>query len=278
LFSITLNATAADRDALIADLWEAGTVGISESETSLRAFFEAGVDGADLVHRFREYAPELETVQEHDWVAESREQWQPFPVGERFYLVPEWRDDPAPCGRIRLRIHPGMACGTGTHPATQLCLQAMEKHVGEGVSLLDIGTGSGILAEAARLLGADPVFACDIDPEAAAVARANLGKSIFDVPVFAGSARSVRSGAIDVVVANLNLAALQAISTDVLRILRGEGLLIISGFREDESPRAAALFGGNVRASYTLDGWACVVEARDVILTLSSDSTRHPAE
>ena len=77
---------------------------------------------------------------------------------ERFFLVPEWRDDPAPEGRVRLIMHPGIACGTGTHAATRLCLTAMERHVAAGDSVLDVGTGSGILADAARVLGASPVF------------------------------------------------------------------------------------------------------------------------
>jgi ribosomal protein L11 methyltransferase len=259
LFSIVLNVGATQRDTLIAELWEAGTAGITESDDWVQAFFEEGTDPATLREQFRDYSPEIETVELRDWAAESRDQWQPFPVGERFYLVPEWRNDPAPCGRMRLRIYPGMACGTGTHPATQLCLRAMEQHIKEGMSLLDIGTGSGILAEAARLLGADPVFACDIDAEAAATARANLRKSIFNVPVFAGSVRSVRSGAIHTIVANLNLAELQAITTDVRRVLRDDGLLIVAGFREDEAERAAAVLGRDLRARYELDNWTCLV-------------------
>jgi ribosomal protein L11 methyltransferase len=244
---------------LISELWDAGTTGVTESDDWVRAFFEPPVDGEALLRQFRDYGPRLESVEERDWVAESQAQWQAFPVGERFFLVPDWRDDPAPCGRIRLRTHPGMACGTGTHPATQLCLQAMERYVGDGMSLLDVGTGSGILAEAARLLGADPVFGCDIDPEAARIARMNLTASVFRIPVFAGSVRSVRTGALDAIIANLNLAALQTIKTDARRILREGGVLIIAGFREDESKRAEALFGGTVRAAFEQDGWSCLV-------------------
>jgi len=259
LFSIVLNVSAAGRDTLIAELWEAGTAGITESDDWIQAFFEDSTDAAALREQFRDYSPEIEPVEHRDWAAESRDQWQPFPVGDRFYLVPEWRDDPAPCGRIRLRTYPGMACGTGAHPATQICLQAMEQHVKEGMSLLDVGTGSGILAEAARLLGADPVFACDIDTDAAATARRNLQKSIFNVPVFAGSVRSVRSGAVNTIVANLNLAELQAMATDVRRVLRADGLLIIAGFREEEADGAAAAFDRELRASYELDNWTCLV-------------------
>jgi ribosomal protein L11 methyltransferase len=255
LFSITLNLASVDRDTLIAELWEVGTTGITEAEDWIRAFFDDSSDAAALMYRFRACDPRLERVESRDWVAESREQWQPFPVGERFFLVPEWRDDPAPCGRIRLRIHPGMACGTGTHPATQLCLRALEQHVTDGMSLLDVGTGSGILAEAARLLGADPVIACDIDPEAAAIAKRNLAQSIFNVPVFTGSVRSVQTRAVNAIVANLNLAVLKAIHSDILRVLDEEGLLIVSGFREDESPAVAELFNHPVRASYESQDW-----------------------
>jgi ribosomal protein L11 methyltransferase len=258
VFSITLNSTPAERDSLIAELWEAGTTGITESDDWIRAFFE-NADAATLMGRFQDYRPTIQRVEERDWVAESQKQWQPFPVGERFYLVPDWRDDPAPCGRIRLKIHPGMACGTGRHPATQLCLQAMERHVVDGASLLDVGTGSGILAEAARLLGADPVFGCDLDPAAAAVARANLATSMFAIPVFAGSLRSVRTGTLDVIVANLNFAALQTIRSDAQRALRHGGLLIVSGFREEESDRVSTLFALKAQASYEQDGWACLV-------------------
>jgi ribosomal protein L11 methyltransferase len=259
VFSITLTASANERDSLIADLWEAGTTGITETDDWVRAFFEPASDARAIVERFREYAPVLERVEDHDWVAESRRQWQPFPVGERFYLVPDWRDDPAPCGRIRLRIHAGLACGTGTHPATQLCLRAMERHVRDGMSVIDVGTGSGILAEAARLLGADPVLACDIDPDAAGVARQNLAESIFHVPVFAGSVRSVRSTAVDAVLANLNLATLQTIKADLCRIVRKDGILVLSGFPEEESPLVTALFARPVREALEQDGWACLI-------------------
>ena len=259
MFSISLTASPLERDSLIAELWEAGTTGITESDEWVRAFFDSGADAPGLMHRFRDFTPRLEDVEDRDWVAESQSKWQPFAVGERFYLVPDWRDDPAPCGRIRLKTHAGMACGTGTHPATQLCLRAMEQHVREGMSLLDVGTGSGILAEAARLLGADPVFGCDLDSDAAAIARSNFAASPFAIPVFAGSVRSVRSGAIDSIVANLNLATLQTVKSDVIRILRDGGLIMLAGFRDDEFDRVERLFGRPVRATYEQDGWACLV-------------------
>ncbi len=75
------------------------------------------------------------------------------------------RRQPTPPGRLRLEIYPGMACGTGRHPATQLCLQAIERYVRPGARVLDVGSGSGILSDAARLMGAASVIGCDIDPD-----------------------------------------------------------------------------------------------------------------
>src|ERR1700738_1813831 len=91
---------------------------------------------------------------------------QPMTVGARFFLVPEWRDDPTPAGRFRIAVNPGQAFGTGVHETTRLCLEAIEEFVRPGSAVLDVGTGSGILARAAALLGAKRVYGCDVDPVA----------------------------------------------------------------------------------------------------------------
>ena len=83
----------------------------------------------------------------------------PMEVGEKFFLVPEWRDDAPPPGRFRITVNPRMAFGTGVHESTRLCLEAMEEFVRPGSDVLDVGTGSGILAKAADLLGARRVIA-----------------------------------------------------------------------------------------------------------------------
>ena len=258
MFSVTLTVPASNRDQAIAELWEAGTAGITESEDWLRAFFEDTADAAAVLARFHAFEPVVEREEEHDWIAESRRQWQPFPVGERFYLVPEWLDTPAPCGRVRLRMRPGLACGSGDHPATQLCLMAMERYVREGESLLDVGTGSGILAEAAVLLGAGPVYGCDIDPGATPVAQANLAALPQPVRLFTGSLRSVRDGAVHAAVANLNAATLRALSRDALRVVCPGGTLIAAGFRAEEAAKVAAAFPVPVRDRMELDDWTCL--------------------
>lgn len=258
MFSVTLSVPAAERDQVIADLWEAGTSGVTESDDWLRAFFEDSSDSSALLFRFRAFHPVCEREEDHDWIGESRKRWRSFPVGERFYLVPEWLDDPAPCGRMRLRMRPGLACGSGDHPATQLCLMAMERSVLDGAALLDLGTGSGILAEAAVLLGADPVFACDIDPAATPIARENLAALPRPVRLFTGSLRSVRDGALDIVVANLNASTLRTLGRDAVRVLRPGGTLIAAGFSTGEADQVAAAFSLPVRDRIELDDWICL--------------------
>lgn len=170
---------------LLADLYEAGTLGIIDHDYELEAFFE----DRSVAARFGE--PQV--VEETDWVQHTHDAWPPLLVGGRFFLVAPWRTEPTPPGRLRLEINPGLQCGTGQHPCTILCLEAMERIVRPGDAVLDVGTGSGILSMAAKLLGAGRVVACDIDPDAAKV-----------VPFFVGSVDAVRPGAFDVVVANIN--------------------------------------------------------------------------
>jgi len=137
-------SVSASQDRL-ADLYAAGTVGIIEHDGWLEAFF----DEAESAARFGEPSP----VPDTDWVKTTQDAWPPVLVGGKFFLVAPWRTEPTPTGRLRLEINPGLQCGTGQHPCTRLCLEAMEETIQPGDSVLDVGTGSGILSicgEAAR--------------------------------------------------------------------------------------------------------------------------------
>src|SRR5215831_5769838 len=145
MFSLEINCDADDRDLLIAELWEHGSAGIVELDPwTVRAFFEETADRAGLRVLYPGARERVEG--QRDWVQASRDLLQPMEVGRRFFLVPEWRDDPAPEGRFRIVVNPGMAFGTGVHETTRLCIEAMEDYLRPGMRVLDVGTGSGILA------------------------------------------------------------------------------------------------------------------------------------
>ena len=230
MFSLEIECDPEDRDLLVAELWEQGSAGIVElSLTRVRAFFEDAADREGLLRLYPGSAWRVE--EERDWVQSARDLLQPIEVGERFFLVPEWREDPTPSGRFRIIVNPGMAFGTGVHETTQLCIEALERCVQSGAAVLDVGTGSGILAQAARLLGAGPVYACDVDPIAVEIAGNG----------FVGSVDAVASGSVDVVVANISPEAIIQLAPDLLRVLRPGCTLLASGFetREVQQVKAA---------------------------------------
>jgi ribosomal protein L11 methyltransferase len=227
MFSLEIACAAERLDLLIADLWEQGCAGISELDGGrVRAFFEDSADRDLLRERYPGAIARRE--EERDWVQSARELLPPICVGARLFLVPEWRDDPTPPGRFRITVNPGLAFGTGVHETTQLALEALEEYVRPSTTVLDVGTGSGILSEAAALLGAAKVIACDPDPEAITIARRRVPLS------FVGSVGAVRSAVADLVVANISPEAIIALARELLRVLRPGGLLLASGFEIHE--------------------------------------------
>src|SRR5271157_5273496 len=123
MFSIEVSGDADGREMLIAEFWERGSAGIVELDEGLRAYFEDDAGRAALLEAYP--GARLREEEDRDWVQAAREVMQPMEVGARFFLVPEWRDDPAPAGRFRIKVNPGMAFGTGVHETTRLVMEAL---------------------------------------------------------------------------------------------------------------------------------------------------------
>jgi len=246
MFSLDLESAQATRDLLIADLYEAGSSGIVElSDSQLRAFFDDDSAALCLQNRFGGTPQAADT---RDWVSEAQQSLQPQLVGKKFFLVPEWRtEEPTPPGRFRIEVNNGLAFGTGGHETTRLCLTLLELYVKPGMTVADIGTGSGILAHAATLLGAKTVIACDTDHTAVEIAASR------GVHAFVGSTAALRSHSADVVVANISPEALTALKDELTRLLKPGGIAILSGLElQDEIPVEA-------RSVHTEGEWKALV-------------------
>src|SRR6185437_918830 len=168
-----------------------------------------------------------------DWVAFAHEFLKPMEIGEKIFVCPEWRNDPTPQGRFRIVVNAGLAFGTGAHETTRLCLEAIERHLKPGMTVVDVGTGSGILAEAAVKLGAGEVWANDNDPEAVIVARENFERAGVAVSLPLGSADAFPGNFADLIVANISPAWISDLASEWVRILKPGGIAILSGFEAD---------------------------------------------
>jgi ribosomal protein L11 methyltransferase len=226
-------------------LMEAGALGteLYESGAEVSGYFDATPDRervrAELAEALRIYQyptssvreMNLREVHDQDWLGEWKKSWQPVAVGRRFLIAPPWAQIADAEERIVIRIEPGMAFGTGTHETTRLCLAALEKYFGGG-SLLDVGTGTGILAIAAAKLFPDArIEACDTDPLAIEIARENARlNDVADQIEFSVGTVAEATASVDIVCANLTADVI----TSLLPALLGAtcGHLILSGILE----------------------------------------------
>ncbi|HZS54570.1 MAG TPA: 50S ribosomal protein L11 methyltransferase [Bryobacteraceae bacterium] len=256
MYSILISLDASLYDETIAALWEFGTLGLIEEPNGIRAFFESAEQTRAVSNAFERAVIENREEKPCDSEIKAGTDWEPILIGQRFFVAPARIDAITPPGRIRLTVDAQSAFGSGRHESTQLVLQALETCVQAGMTVLDVGCGSGIVGEAARLLGASRVLACDIDPNSIAVAS-RFG----DLQLFAGSADAIRSATIDLVVANITARVVDALAPDLHRVVKPTGRIIISGFVSSQPPRRH-------KAERILEAseWECWICKRDAML------------
>lgn len=185
---------------------------------------------------------QVKTIPDQDWLAEWKKGFVPFSVANKFLICPPWHKATLTAqetaGKHVLLVEPGMAFGTGLHATTQYCLKALEKN-SFGQDVLDVGTGSGILAMAAALLHPElKIVAVDTDPEAIRVAGENLELNGLTarVDLKEGSTEICDNQAFDCILSNLTCEDIVALLLDYLRLLRPDGLIICAGILKEKLP------------------------------------------
>lgn len=207
-----------------------------------------------------------EEIADGRWHLAWREHFRPTEVGRRLIVLPEWFPPEAAGDRLSVRIRPGEGFGTGSHPTTATCLEALERAVTTGASVLDVGTGSGILSIAAARLGAGRVVALDPSPDAIGNARTDLAlNDLRDaVHLVRGGVEAVR-GPFDLVLANLVANLIVALMPDLARVLGPQGRLVLSGLlthQGDPVERALAAHGLAPTAYEARAGWLTLEASR----------------
>jgi ribosomal protein L11 methyltransferase len=206
----------------------------------------------------------LRPVPEQDWVRLTQAQFAPVAVGPGFWIVPSWHEVPADARRV-IRLDPGLAFGTGTHPTTHLCLQWIAAQAdgwaGAPPRVLDYGCGSGILAIAAALHGAAAVTAVDIDPAAVQATRANAQAN--GVALQAGLP-DLAAGSYDVVLANILATPLKLLAPLLAERVRPGGRLVLAGILERQADELGTAYAPwlELQATAAADGWILMTGRR----------------
>lgn len=171
-------------------------------------------------------------IDEEDWATAWKQYYHPVKISGRFTIVPTWEEyEPVESDELIIELDPGMAFGTGTHPTTVMCLQALEKYVKPGNTVVDVGTGSGVLSIGAALLGASHIHALDLDEVAVVAAKENilLNKVNEKVTVTHGNLLDSVKEPADIIIANILAEVILSFSQDAYAILPQDGLFIVSG-------------------------------------------------
>lgn len=170
-------------------------------------------------------------TEDKDWINNWKQYFHPIPVGEKLLIRPTWEEAYDPQGRTVLHLEPGLAFGTGTHETTRLCLELLEKYLKPGMSLLDVGCGSGILSVAGLLLGAEKAVGVDIDALAVKTAGENAQTNGVEEKFqgICGNLTDQVAGKYELVVANIVADIIILLTKDITRYLNPDSIYLMSG-------------------------------------------------
>jgi len=277
---ISIDVDPSARDACSAFLMDMGCDGVVSEDFEkglMKAYLpeEASIDEVreklgSFLNNLADFFPEIpapETtftvIKNQDWSTAWRSFFYLEKITDKLMILPAWESMPEPAESHVIRIDPGTAFGTGKHETTRMCLRALEKHGKTGTwSMLDVGTGSGILSIYGAMLGAERITAIDNDPEAVRWAKRNIDLNELPVKIeLSTTPLEDVSGTYDVIAANIILNTILELSPLFPNLLAPEGLLILSGILGDQTVKLEEKLQelGLVKTNITYMGeWACV--------------------
>lgn len=202
-------------------------------------------------------------IYEQDWANNWKKYYKPTKISEKVVVKPTWEEYEKKDGELIIELDPGMAFGTGTHETTRMCIKALEENLTAESTVFDIGTGSGILAIGAKILGAKDVIAVDLDPVAVDAAKSNVAiNNIEGIEVLEGNLMDVVEGKADIVVANIIADIIKFVCVDVKNFLKPNGKFICSGIildrRQDVEEKLTEV-GYDILEVKNEGEWVCII-------------------
>ena len=268
------------RDTSLGQWYEHALNDIPEGQAIVQGYFSEEHDIDALVEQFRAIVaqfPEeigvepgpnewsVREVKQEDWATNWKQYYKPVRISETLTIKPTWEAYEAAEGEHVIELDPGMAFGTGTHETTAVCLRTIEKHIAKGDRVVDVGTGSGILAIAAAKLGAGEVIAIDLDPVAVSSATENvaLNGMSAQVDVRLGDLLATPiAGEVHVVIANILADIILSFVQDVATVLSPGGKYIVSGViveRQHDVEQGLIAHGFDILSTEVDNGWVAIV-------------------
>ncbi|TWT26193.1 50S ribosomal protein L11 methyltransferase [Planomicrobium sp. CPCC 101110] len=210
----------------------------------------------------------ISEVNEEEWATSWKKYYHPVKISKRFTIVPTWETyNPVSSDELIIELDPGMAFGTGTHPTTVMSLQALEKTVKPGHKVIDVGTGSGVLAIGAAMLGSEHVHALDLDEVAVHAAQINvkLNKMQDRIDVVQGNLLDTIKEPGDVVVANILAEIIISFTDDAFQVVKPGGVYITSGIimpKKNDVKEALEASGFVIEDVMMMEDWVTIISKK----------------